>query len=58
MEKNSCIVFEVLKKYGKIKNFYFNVDFSFGVLFYYYGFYEMLYYIVIFGVSRGLGLLV
>jgi citrate synthase len=53
--KNSAIAPEVLKKHGKTKNPYPNVDSSSGVLFHHYGFHETLYYTATFGVSRGLG---
>ncbi|CAI4211246.1 unnamed protein product [Parascedosporium putredinis] len=53
--KNSRIAPEVLKKHGKTKNPYPNVDSSSGVLFHHYGFHETLYYTATFGVSRGLG---
>jgi citrate synthase len=52
---NSRIAPEVLKKHGKTKNPYPNVDSSSGVLFHHYGFRETLYYTATFGVSRGLG---
>ncbi|EAQ90105.1 conserved hypothetical protein [Chaetomium globosum CBS 148.51] len=52
---NSQIAPEVLKKHGKTKNPYPNVDSSSGVLFHHYGFHETLYYTATFGVSRGLG---
>ncbi|KAM4063666.1 citrate synthase, peroxisomal [Hirsutella rhossiliensis] len=55
VEKNSRIAPEVLKKHGKTKNPYPNVDSSSGVLFHHYGFTETLYYTATFGVSRGLG---
>ncbi|KAF4439355.1 citrate synthase 2 [Fusarium acutatum] len=55
VEKNSRIAPEVLKKHGKTKNPYPNVDSSSGVLFHHYGFHETLYYTATFGVSRGLG---
>ncbi|KAK7739061.1 citrate synthase [Cytospora paraplurivora] len=55
VKKNSEIVPEVLKKHGKTKNPYPNVDSSSGVLFHHYGFTETLYYTATFGVSRGLG---
>ena len=46
---------KVLTEHGKTKNPYPNVDSASGVLFHHYGFREMLYYTVTFGVSRGLG---
>ena len=52
---NSQVAPEVLKKHGKTKNPYPNVDSSSGVLFHHYGFHETLYYTATFGVSRGLG---
>ncbi|KAI0019046.1 citrate synthase-like protein [Xylariomycetidae sp. FL0641] len=52
---NSEVAPEVLKKHGKTKNPYPNVDSSSGVLFHHYGFHETLYYTATFGVSRGLG---
>lgn len=55
VKKNSEIAPEVLKKHGKTKNPYPNVDSSSGVLFHHYGFTETLYYTATFGVSRGLG---
>ncbi|GJC84815.1 2-methylcitrate synthase, mitochondrial [Colletotrichum liriopes] len=55
VQKNSRIAPEVLKKHGKTKNPYPNVDSSSGVLFHHYGFHETLYYTATFGVSRGLG---
>ncbi|PNY28525.1 Citrate synthase, partial [Tolypocladium capitatum] len=55
VEKTSRIAPEVLKKHGKTKNPYPNVDSSSGVLFHHYGFRETLYYTATFGVSRGLG---
>ena len=55
VKMNSKIAPEVLKKHGKTKNPYPNVDSSSGVLFYHYGFKETLYYTATFGVSRGLG---
>lgn len=55
VRKNSEIAPEVLKKHGKTKNPYPNVDSSSGVLFRHYGFTETLYYTATFGVSRGLG---
>ncbi|KAH9883988.1 citrate synthase [Xylariomycetidae sp. FL2044] len=55
VQVNSEVAPEVLKKHGKTKNPYPNVDSSSGVLFYHYGFHETLYYTATFGVSRGLG---
>ncbi|KUI60830.1 2-methylcitrate synthase, mitochondrial [Cytospora mali] len=55
VSKNSKIAPEVLKKHGKTKNPYPNVDSASGVLFHHYGFTETLYYTATFGVSRGLG---
>ncbi|KAF2722202.1 citrate synthase-like protein [Polychaeton citri CBS 116435] len=55
VKANSEIAPEVLKKHGKTKNPYPNVDSSSGVLFHHYGFKETLYYTATFGVSRGLG---
>ncbi|KAH8244023.1 hypothetical protein KR032_012260, partial [Drosophila birchii] len=51
------IVPEVLKKLGKVANPYPNVDAHSGVLLQHYGFKEMNYYTVLFGVSRALGVL-
>ncbi|CCH45499.1 Citrate synthase, mitochondrial [Wickerhamomyces ciferrii] len=45
----------VLKKHGKTKNPYPNVDSSSGVLFYHYGIKELLFFTVIFGASRSIG---
>ncbi|CAD6501441.1 BgTH12-01693 [Blumeria graminis f. sp. triticale] len=55
VKKTSEIAPEVLKKHGRTRNPYPNVDSSSGVLFHHYGFKETLYYTVTFGVSRGLG---
>jgi len=55
VEANSRVAPDVLKKHGKTKNPYPNVDSSSGVLFHHYGFHETLYYTATFGVSRGLG---
>lgn len=55
VKHNSEIAPEVLREHGKTKNPYPNVDSASGVLFHHYGFREMLYYTVTFGVSRGLG---
>lgn len=52
---NARLAPDVLKKHGKTKNPYPNVDSSSGVLFHHYGFRETLYYTATFGVSRGLG---
>lgn len=49
------IVFGVFIEYGKIKNFFFNVDVYFGVFFQYYGLIEVNYYIVFFGVFCVIG---
>ena len=55
VKMNSEVAPDVLKKHGKTKNPYPNVDSSSGVLFHHYGFHETLYYTATFGVSRGLG---
>lgn len=55
VKRNSEIAPGVLLEHGKTKNPYPNVDSSSGVLFHHYGFHDMLYYTVTFGVSRGLG---
>ncbi|CAJ2504569.1 Uu.00g119630.m01.CDS01 [Anthostomella pinea] len=55
VKMNSEVAPEVLKKHGKTKNPYPNVDSSSGMLFHHYGFHETLYYTATFGVSRGLG---
>jgi len=47
----------VLLEHGKAKNPWPNVDAHSGVLLWYYGMKEMNYYTVLFGVSRGLGIL-
>ncbi|KAI0996897.1 2-methylcitrate synthase [Podosphaera aphanis] len=55
VHKTSKIAPEVLRKHGRTRNPYPNVDSSSGVLFHHYGFHETLYYTVTFGVSRGIG---
>ncbi len=50
------VVPEVLKKHGKAKNPWPNVDAHSGVLQYYYGVREFDFYTVLFGVSRALGI--
>ena len=47
----------ILSELGKVKNPYPNVDAHSGVLLYHYGFVEMNFYTVLFGVSRALGVL-
>jgi len=47
----------ILSALGKVKNPYPNVDAHSGVLLYHYGFVEMNFYTVLFGVSRALGVL-
>lgn len=47
----------ILNELGKVKNPYPNVDAHSGVLLYHYGFTEMNFYTVLFGVSRALGVL-
>ena len=51
----SLVAPTVLKEHGKTKNPYPNVDSCSGVLFWHFGFREMLWYTATFGVSRGLG---
>lgn len=55
MQILSKIAPEVLKKHGKTKNPYPNVDSASGILFYHYGIQEMLFFTVIFGCSRSMG---
>jgi len=50
------VVPEVLKKHGKAKNPWPNVDAHSGVLQYYYGVREFDFYTVLFGVSRAMGI--
>jgi citrate synthase len=52
-----AVVPEVLKKHGKAKNPYPNVDAISGSLLYHYGLKEFDYYTVLFGVSRAMGML-
>ena len=49
------VVPDVLKKQGKVKNPYPNVDSHSGVLLYHYGFTQYDYYTVLFGLGRALG---
>ncbi|MEA1996632.1 MAG: citrate (Si)-synthase [Gemmatimonadota bacterium] len=51
------LVPDVLKKHGKAKNPYPNVDAGSGSLLYHYGMNEFAYYTVLFGVSRAMGML-
>ena len=48
---------DILTQLGKVKNPYPNVDAHSGVLLHHYGFVEMNFYTVLFGVSRALGVL-
>lgn len=50
------VIPEVLKEHGKAANPYPNVDAGSGALLYHYGITEMLYYTVLFGVSRAMGM--
>jgi citrate synthase len=52
-----AVIPEVLKKHGKAKNPYPNVDAGSGSLLYHFGMTEFAYYTVLFGVSRALGML-
>lgn len=51
------VIPEVLKKHGKAKNPYPNVDSGTGALMHHFGVTEISYYTVLFGVSRALGML-
>ena len=51
------VIPEVLKKHGKAKNPYPNVDAATGSLVYHFGLKELTYYTVVFAVSRSLGML-
>ncbi|KAK5673701.1 citrate synthase [Elasticomyces elasticus] len=55
VKKNSQIAPGVLTEHGKTKNPHPNVDAASGVLLHHYGFHQLLYYTVTFGVSRALG---
>jgi len=57
VDKIYTIVPEVLKKHGKAKNPWPNVDAGSGALLYHYGMREFSYYTVLFSVSRAMGML-
>ena len=57
VERMSRVVPEVLKKHGKAKNPYPNVDFGMGALWHHFGITEMDYYTVPFAISLAMGML-
>jgi citrate synthase len=57
VDKMFRLIPDVLKEHGKAKNPYPNVDAGSGALLYHFGMTEFDYYTVLFGVSRGLGMM-